>query len=251
VYAVAILRGRDDRYHRLGFFLPFTLGAVITPFQIIAGDYAAKFLAHYQPTKLAAIEGVYQTGPYIPLTLGGVAVGDQLRYGLEIPDGLSLLVGYRPDTVVRGLNDTPRELWPPITVVHLSFDVMVGVGFFLLALGACLLFGWLARRRRGVRPAGWRVFLRLAAIAGPASVVALEAGWTVTEEGRQPWVVWGLMSVHDAVNPAPGLRIGLWLVLVVYAGMTVATVYVLRRLATGHPIPVAPRESDVEQYRVV
>lgn len=252
VYAIALLRGRWDRYHRLGFFLPFTFGALITPFQIAAGDYAARFLAHYQPTKLAAIEGVYHTGAHVPLTVGGIAGDGQLRYGIEIPDGLSLLVGSHPGTVVRGLDQVPRALWPPVTAVHLSFDVMVGTGFFLLALGGWLAVGWWARRRRRrAELPGWPVFLVLAAVAGPAAVVALEAGWTVTEEGRQPWIVWGLMSVHDAVNPASGLRVGLWLVLAVYAGMTIATVYVLRRLVTQHPVPLALREHDVEQYRVV
>lgn len=251
VYAVAMLRGRRDRYHRLGFFLPFCLGAVVAPFQIAAGDYAARFLAHYQPTKLAAAEVVYRTGSHVPLTLGGIGGPGHVRYGLEVPDGLSLLVGYHPDTVVQGLDAVPRSLWPPITAVHLSFDVMVGIGFFLLFMGVWLLVGWWIRRHGDGELPGWPGFLVLAAIAGPASVVALEAGWTVTEEGRQPWVVQGLMSVHDAVNPAPGLRIGLWLVLVVYAGMTIATVYVLRQLARQHPVPFAPQERDVEEYRVV
>ncbi|MEU9445723.1 cytochrome ubiquinol oxidase subunit I [Streptomyces sp. NPDC048304] len=81
--------------------------------------------------------------------------------------------------------------------------------------------------------------------------MALESGWSVTELGRQPWIVYGVMSVRDAVNPAPGLMTGLWLVLVVYAAMTVATVYVLRRLARGTAVPVAPQEADVRGYPVV
>jgi cytochrome d ubiquinol oxidase subunit I len=146
--------------------------------------------------------------------------------------------------VITGLDRVPRDLWPPVTGVHLSFDLMVGVGFFLLALGV-----WFAAARWW-RRAPNRVFLVLGAIAGPAAVVALECGWTVTEEGRQPWVVQGVMSVHDAVNPAPGLMVGLWLVLVVYAGLTVAVVYVMRRLARQTPVPTAPQERDVESYPV-
>ncbi|GAB2988282.1 cytochrome ubiquinol oxidase subunit I [Amycolatopsis acidiphila] len=249
VYAVALLRGRRDRYHRLGFFLPLTIGAVVTPVQIVVGDWAARFVANYQPTKLAAMEGVYHTGTHVPLTIGGIAQGDRLRYGLEIPDGLSLLVGYSPDTEIRGLDQVPRDRWPPVTGVHLAFDLMVGVGFFLLLVAVWLAVGAFLRRRRGrfLLPRAFWVF---GLVAGPAAVVALEAGWTVTEEGRQPWIVQGVMSVRDAVNPAPGLMVGLWLVLVVYAGMTVGVVYVLRRLAKQTPVPVAPQERDVEDYPV-
>ncbi|MFE3034152.1 cytochrome ubiquinol oxidase subunit I [Streptomyces canus] len=251
VYAVAMLRGRRDAYHRVGFFIPLTLGAIVTPFQIVVGDWAARFLADYQPAKLAAIEGVYRTGSHVPLTIGGISDGNGLKYGLEIPNGLSLLVGYRTDTVVKGLDRVPPAQRPPVTGVHWAFDLMVAVGFFLLALGAWLLWTWWRSRRTGGELSTPRLFLALAAVAGPAAVVALECGWTVTELGRQPWIVWGVMSVREAVNPAPGLMTGLWLVLVVYAAMTVATVYVLRRLARGTPVPQAPQEEDVTGYPVV
>ncbi|MEU2589136.1 cytochrome ubiquinol oxidase subunit I [Streptomyces avermitilis] len=254
VYAVALLRGRRDTYHKAGFYIPFTLGAVVTPFQIFVGDWAARFLADYQPSKLAAMEGVYTTGSHVPLTLGGIARDDALRYGLEVPNGLSLLVGYRPDTVVQGLDKVPRSQWPAVTGVHWAFDLMVSIGFFLLAMGAWLLLSWWRGRRTDSElfdQRGSRLFLWLAAVGGPASVIALESGWCVTELGRQPWIVWGVMSVRDAVNPAPGLMTGLWLVLVVYAAMTVATVYVLRRLAKDMAVPLAPQEEDVLSYPVV
>ncbi|MFJ1967687.1 cytochrome ubiquinol oxidase subunit I [Streptomyces sp. NPDC087903] len=251
VYAVALLRGRRDTYHRAGFVIPFTLGAVVTPFQILVGDWAARFLADYQPAKLAAIEGVYTTGSHVPLTIGGIAGDDGLKYGLEVPNGLSLLVGYSPDTVVKGLDRVPRGQWPAVTGVHWAFDLMVSIGFFLMAMGLWLLWAWWRRRRTGGELPFNRLFLMLAAVSGPAAVVALESGWCVTELGRQPWIVWGVMSVRDAVNPAPGLMAGLWLVLVVYAAMTVATVYVLRRMTRGTPVPQAPQEEDVSRYPVV
>ncbi|MEU7301596.1 cytochrome ubiquinol oxidase subunit I [Streptomyces sp. NPDC007206] len=254
VYAVALLRGRRDAYHRAGFVLPFTVGAVAAPFQIVVGDWATRFLSDYQPVKLAAIEGVYRTGSHIPLTIGGVAGNNGLEDGLKVPDGLSLLVGYRADTVVKGLDQVPRSQWPAVTGVHWAFDLMVAIGFFLLALGVWLLLAWWRTRRAGDGLLDRRastLLLALVALAGPASVVALESGWSVTELGRQPWIVYGVMSVRDAVNPAPGLMTGLWLVLVVYAAMTVATVYVLRRLARGTAVPVAPQEADVRGYPVV
>ncbi|MGR6968433.1 cytochrome ubiquinol oxidase subunit I [Streptomyces cynarae] len=256
VYAVAMLRGRRDRYHRLGFTVPLVLGAIVTPVQLVVGDWAARFLAHYQPVKLAAMEGVYRTGDHVPLTIAGIAGPRGLRYGLRIPDGLSLLVGYSPNTVVKGLEEVPPDQRPPVTGVHLAFDLMVACGLFLMAVSVWLLVLGLRRRRRGgawlegeTRPL--RAFLALGVLTGPAAVVALECGWTVTEEGRQPWIVWGLLRVHDAVNVAPGLMVGLWLVVGVYVLMTVATVYVLRRLTRDRPVPLAPQEHDVREYPVV
>jgi cytochrome d ubiquinol oxidase subunit I len=240
VYAVGMARGRRDRYHRLGFLIPFTFAAVVTPLQIAAGDYAARFLAHYQPAKLAAAEGLFHTGSHVPLHLGGIAQDGQLRYAIAIPDGLSLLVGESPRTVVIGLDRFPPAVRPPVTAVHLCFDLMVAIGFGFLLLGLWLLITW--RRRRDLPRSPW--FLRLAALAGVASVVAVEAGWVVTEVGRQPWVVYGYQRTADAVNPAPGLTTGLLIVLAVYVALTVAAVYVLRRLARGGR--VAPQEPDTQ-----
>ncbi|GAB3132416.1 cytochrome ubiquinol oxidase subunit I [Microbispora hainanensis] len=239
VYAVALLRGRRDRYHRLGFLVPFTLAGALTPVQIVVGDYAARFLADYQPTKLAAMEGLTRTGPNAPLSLGGIFVGDRLRYALEIPSGLSLLVGYSPDTVVQGLDRTPPADRPPVTPVHLCFDVMVGIGVLLLLLSAWLAFSWW-RRREIPRS---RLFLWPAAASGVLAVVAVEAGWVVTELGRQPWVVYGKLRTADAVNPAPNLWAGLLLLIVVYTVLTVSTVYVLRLMARARPV-AAPQEPE-------
>ncbi len=238
VYAVGLLRGRRDRYHRLGFSVPFTLAAVVTPFQILAGDYAARFLAEYQPTKLAAMEGLHRTGSHAPLTVGGVYVDDRLRYGLEIPNGLSLLVGYSPDAVVQGLDRTPPADRPPVTPVHLCFDLMVGIGFLLLLLGLWLAVNWWLRREI---PRS-RLFLWLAAAAGALSAIAVEAGWVVTEVGRQPWTVYGKLRTSEAVNPAPGLWLGFVFLTVIYVILTVSTVYVLRYLVR--------RERGAPQERV-
>jgi cytochrome d ubiquinol oxidase subunit I len=239
VYAIGMLRGRRDRYHRLGFLVPFTFAAIVTPVQIGAGDYAARFLAHYQPTKLAAAEGLFRTGPNAPLHVGGIVRDGELRYAIEIPDGLSLLVGERPSTVVVGLDRVAPADRPPVTIVHLSFDLMVAIGVGLLLLGVWLLIAWL--RRRDLPRSPW--FLRFAAVAGAAAVVAVEAGWVLTEVGRQPWVVYGHLRTADAVNPAPGLAAGLVIVVAVYLALTVAAGYVLRRLTRGGA-RVAPQEPD-------
>jgi cytochrome d ubiquinol oxidase subunit I len=225
VYAAGMLRGRRDDYHRTGFRVPFTVAAIITPIQIGVGDWAAHFVADYQPTKLAAMEGVYRTANGVPLHLGGVAIDGRLRYAIEIPDGLSLLAHWNPNARIVGLDQVPVADHPPVNVVHLSFQLMVACGFALLLVAA-----WYAVLRRRKRELN-RWFLRAAVLCGPAAVVALEAGWTTTETGRQPWIVYGVLRTADAVNPAPGLRAGLYVILLVYTVLTVASVYVLRRLA--------------------
>ncbi|HEX2131759.1 MAG TPA: cytochrome ubiquinol oxidase subunit I, partial [Actinophytocola sp.] len=243
VYAVGLLRGRRDRHHRLGFAVPFTFAAVLAPVQVVVGDWAAHFLADYQPLKLAAIEGLAETTAGAPLSLGGVYVDGELRYALEIPNALSLLAHWDPNAVVLGLDQAPPELRPPVNVVHWSFQIMVGIGFALVALGVWFAVAWW--RRRDLPRSRW--FLRAAAVAGPATVVAMEAGWVVTEVGRQPWIVYDVMLTRDAVNPQPGLLVGLLIVLAVYAALTVASIYVLRRLARSGPVPakqVAPQESE-------
>ncbi|SDN34592.1 Cytochrome bd terminal oxidase subunit I [Lentzea albidocapillata subsp. violacea] len=241
VYAAAMLRGKRDRYHRLGFLVPFTVAAALAPVQVVVGDWAAHFLADYQPLKLAAIEGLTHTTQGAPLSLGGVYVDGELRYALEIPNALSLLAHWDPDALVLGLDQAPADLRPPVNVVHWSFQIMVAIGFALVALGGWLAWTWW--RRRAIPRTRW--FLAAAALAGPAAVLALEAGWVVTEVGRQPWVVYNVLLTRDAVNPQPGLTTGLLLVLAVYAALTVATVYVLRKLARRGPVParaLAPQE---------
>ncbi|WP_188186862.1 cytochrome ubiquinol oxidase subunit I [Nonomuraea sp. SYSU D8015] len=247
VYAVAMLRGRRDRYHRLGLLLPLTVAAAITPVQIGVGDWAAHFVADNQPVKLAAMEGVFETQRGAPLHIGGVVVDGELRYALEIPNGLSLLAHWDPDAEIMGLNEVPPADRPPVNVVHWSFQIMVAGGFALLGLAAWLGVAWW--RRRELPRSRW--FLRATALSGVVAVLALEAGWVVTEVGRQPWIVYGVLRTAEAVNPAPGLVWGFVLVSVVYAVLTVATVYVLRRLARDKPVPIAPQERDVTDYKVV
>ncbi|MGH3670177.1 MAG: cytochrome ubiquinol oxidase subunit I [Pseudonocardiaceae bacterium] len=245
VYAVAMLRGRRDRYHRLGLLVPLVLGVAAAPVQIVVGDWAARYVSAEQPTKLAAMEGLFRSGTHAPLAVGGFYSGNELHGALHIPDGLSLLVHLRPDGYIAGLDQVPPELRPPVPIVHLAFDTMVGIGFGLLTLGVWLGYCWW--RRRELPRSRW--FLRAVALSGVAAVAAMEAGWVTTEVGRQPWIVYRVLLVDDAVNPAPGLGWGLVAVLAVYAVLTVATVYVLRRLAR-HPVPAAPQERDVTEYQV-
>ena len=239
VYAVAMLRGRRDAYHRYGLLIPLTVAAIASPIQIGVGDWIANTVAENQPVKLAAMEGLFKTGTAVPLSLGGIYYDDELHYGLEIPWGLSLLVTHSPDGEVIGLESVPPDLRPPVNVVHLAYNVMVGLGSAFLLLAAWL--GWTWWRHRRIPRTPW--FLRAVALSGPACILAMEAGWITTEVGRQPFIVYGVLRTEDAVSPAPGLFLGFYAVLVIYVLLTALTVYVLRRLARSHATP-APQERD-------
>ncbi len=247
VYATAMLRGRDDAYHRLGLRISLSLGALIAPLQIFVGDWAARYVADEQPTKLAAMEGLFHSGPNADLSVGGFYSGNALHGAIHIPSGLSILLHGNPDAKVAGLDAVPASLRPPVAIVHLGFDTMVGLGSALLLLGAW--FGWAAWRRHDLPKTRW--FLRATAVSGIGAVVAMESGWIVTEVGRQPWVVYGLLKTSAAVNPAPGIDLGLPVLTVVYALLTVVLIMVLRRMTRSTPVPVAPQEADVDSYSVV
>jgi cytochrome d ubiquinol oxidase subunit I len=231
-HAWALLRGRGTRYHRTGLALALTVAMVVAPIQIVVGDWAARHVAATQPTKLAAIEGVTSTVKGAPLHIGGLYIGGEVKGAIRIPDLLSLLAYDDPHAIVQGLDVVPAADRPPVNVVRTSFQLMVAIGFALLALGAWLGFAW--RRRRALPRSRW--FLRAVVAAGPAAVLALECGWVVTEVGRQPWIVYHVMRTRDAVSDASGLRYGYFLLIAVYLVLAVATFSVLRRLAHA-PLP--------------
>jgi cytochrome bd ubiquinol oxidase subunit I len=241
VYAVGMLRGRRDQRHRFGLLIPLTLAAVITPVQIGVGDWIANTVADNQPAKLAAMEGQFETTAGASLSLGGIYYDDELHYAIELPYGLSLLIHHDPDGVVQGLEEFPEQDRPPVNVVHLAYNAMVGLGSALLLLA--LVFGWTWWRKHRIPTSAW--FLRAVAVSGVAAIVAMEAGWVTTEVGRQPWIVYDILRTADAVSPAPGLYLGFYAVVIIYVLLTALTVFVLRRLARSPGTP-APQEIDAE-----
>jgi cytochrome d ubiquinol oxidase subunit I len=228
VYAGGVLRGRRDRYHYTGFAIGFVPAAVLTPFQIFVGDVAARAIATDQPVKFAAMEYVPHTSTHVPEWLGGVYVNGHVYGGIRIPSMDSLLVGFSPRTKVIGWDSVPASQRPPVVwLIHLCFDVMVGLGSLLLLVGLWAAFIWWRRRRLP----NHRLFWLLGAVGGLAAVAAMECGWVVTEVGRQPWVVYRRMTTADAATTNGGVAVTLTLMLVVYAVLGVATVLILRMLA--------------------
>jgi cytochrome d ubiquinol oxidase subunit I len=235
IHAALLLRDGGRGFHRKALGIALTVAAVAAIAQPISGDVAAKGIARDQPLKLAAAEAHFVSGPRAPLHVGGLA---DVRRGrvdgaLAIPGGLSFLAFGDVDAKVAGLDAFPRGDWPPVRQLHLAFDAMVGAGSLmaLLAVVAAVL----AWQRRGLPDARW--FLRALALSGPLGFVALEAGWLVTEWGRQPWIVRGAMRTADAVTPFPYKAAPFWLFTLTYFFLAGAVAYLLWRqiAATGAP----------------
>jgi cytochrome d ubiquinol oxidase subunit I len=228
VYAMGMLRGRRDHYHRLGLLIPLTVGAIATPIQFAVGDTAARAIAEDQPVKFAAMECVQTTHRNVTEYIGGICTDDGVKGGIGIPGLDSFLVGFSTDTKVTGLDSVPEDERPPFnTLLHLCFDAMVGICTILMALGAWLAWTWW--RRREIPRTPW--FLRSVSVSGIAAIVALECGWIVTEVGRQPWIVYKVMRTEDAVTGASGVWFTFAGTLILYAALGVATVLILRTMS--------------------
>jgi cytochrome d ubiquinol oxidase subunit I len=252
VYAAGIVRGRRDRYHYTGFAIPFVLAAVLTPFQIFVGDTAARAIARDQPVKFAAMEYVTQTSRNVPEWLGGIYTNGRIYAGLKVPAMDSLLVGFGPRTKVIGWDSVPAAYRPPVVwLIHLCFDVMVGLGFLLLLAGMWAAWAWWRRRRLPSQ----RLFWLLGAVSGLAAIVAMECGWVVTEVGRQPWVVYRLQTTTAAATTNGGVIASLSVVIIGYAVLGTATILVLRILARrwrrddtqAADVPYGPQDRTLER----
>ena len=245
VYAVGWLRGRRDRYHRLGFLVPFTVAAIVTPLQIGIGDTIARSVYQKQPAKFATIEIVWTTGPDQPEYLYGRLQPDgTVDGGIKIPGLDSFLAGFSRDTVVQGLSDIPADQRATVrqaTIAHWAFDTMVGIGTVLLLLSLWYGLAWL--RRRDMPRSRW--FYRCAAVSGVASVIAVEAGWITAEVGRQPWIVYGHMKVAEAVTniSAGPIWLSFAVLVLVYALIAWAFVGMLLRMR------IRWRHQDAERAR--
>ncbi|AKQ70731.1 Cytochrome d ubiquinol oxidase subunit I [Myxococcus hansupus] len=231
IHAFVLLRHPGAAFHKKALSVALPLACVTALLQPVVGDLSAKHVAKAQPVKLAAMEGQFETERGAPLRLGGlpnVETGE-VPYALDIPKGLSILAFADPDAEVKGLNAFPRDEWPPVGKVHVAFQVMVGTGS-AMALLALASLGW--RWRKKAWPHG-RKWLWAWLLSGPLGVVAMEAGWLVTEWGRQPWILRGVMRTADAVTPVPHLAAPFWTFTAVYLFLGVTVVLLLVRQVAG------------------
>ena len=214
VHAFMLRRSPDSRFHQRAFALAFGLALVATPLQLVTGDLSAKHIARHQPSKLAAAEALYTTQAGAPLNL----------FGLHIPKMLSVLAFADPDAVVTGLDAIPEDDRPPVRVVHWAFQIMVLAGLIMIGLVAWGVWVW---RRLG---APWKSRRLLTAFvwAAPVGLIAVEAGWVVTEVGRQPWIIRGVMRTAEAVTPMPGLVVPLTVFCALYLALGLVVIGLLR-----------------------
>ena len=242
IHAFMLRRDPHNRFHQTALGIALVVGGITAILQPFSGDLLAKSVAQTQPVKLAAFEGQFQTEKGAPLRIGGLPdeTARETRYAIEIPYGLSLLAYGDPQSTIKGLNDFPPDVHPPVAIVHLSFQIMVacGVAMMLVALWAAWRF---LRRRRERKWADSKWFLRAIVFAAPLGFIAIETGWTVTEVGRQPWIIYGMMRTSEAVTPMPNLVVPFLTFTVLYIFLAIITVFLLLRQVAASPRVPEPK----------
>jgi cytochrome bd ubiquinol oxidase subunit I len=233
VHALMIIRKQNVWFHTVAFRIAMTFGAVAAFLQPISGDLSAKDVAKRQPAKLAAMEALFKTTASAPLLIGGIpdTKNERVDYAIEIPGMLSFLVHGNFHDEVKGLDTVPAEHHPPVLITHVAFQIMVAAGMFMLLLSILFLISlkqklWINKK--------W--FLILFVIATPLGFLAVEAGWTVTEVGRQPWIIQGIMKTSDAVTPMPGIRYSFYIFTTIYIILSVIVLFLLQRQIRMVPV---------------
>ena len=246
IHAILLLRGGEEALNRLAIrlTLPILIGSSII--QPMIGHWAAQDIAERQPLKLAAMEAHFKTESRASLVIGGLpdVEAQRVDYAIKIPGALSFLAFNDFDATVRGLEEFPRDEWPPITIVHFAFQIMVGLGTAMAGLAGLALMGLLLKK-----PWLWdRRLLMLWGLMAPAGFIAIEAGWVVTEVGRQPWIIYGIMKTEDAVSPFTGQVWHLVTFVSLYLGIGLANVMMWwNQVSHGHLI--GPPSTNLEAWR--
>lgn len=224
IHAYLYLKGRAPKLNMKALKIAMAVGAISSLIQPFIGHFAAQRVAVFQPAKLAAMEGHFQTSRNAPLYIGGIPNEEtkEMKWGIAIPGALSFLAFNSFDAEVIGLDRFPEDEWPPVAMTHISFQIMVGIGTLLAAISA-LYFFYL---RKGNFP---KYFLWTLAAITPLGFIAVEAGWMVTELGRQPWIIYGFLKTKEALTPVPGMRYHFFLFLGLYLLLGFVTAWLLRR----------------------
>lgn len=223
-HAFLLLRNKTSRLHLRALKIAMVFATIASFAQPLIGHFAAQRVAVLQPAKLAAMEGHFQTSSMAPLYLGGIpdVEKQEMKWGLKIPGALSFLAFNDPSAEVKGLDQFPKEEWPPVVIVHLAFQLMVALGSALVLVSLVYLWFW----RKKILPA-W--LLKILICSTPLGFVAIEAGWIVTEVGRQPWIIYGILKTAESVTPVPGMVFHFYFFLILYLLLSVITLWLFRR----------------------
>jgi cytochrome d ubiquinol oxidase subunit I len=231
IHAWLLLRRGRNRFDEAAIGIAILVGGVAVLLQGVSGDALARMVAEKQPMKLASLEGQFHTEIGAPLRIGGIPFPDEreTKYAIEIPHGLSLLAFHNPNALIKGLDQEPQSDWPNVRIVHICFQIMVGCGS-LLSLFA-LAAGWISWKKRLLHT----LLLKVLVLISPLGFVALEAGWMVTELGRQPWIIYHLMRTKDAVTSMPNVAITFSVMIAVYVILGIVVAWLLSRHVIGAP----------------
>jgi cytochrome d ubiquinol oxidase subunit I len=234
VHAFMILRKKNLEFHKKAFRIAAVFAGVAAILQPLSGDHSAKDLARRQPAKLAAMEAVFQTQTHAPLLIGGIPdeKNKTVRYGLEVPGMLSFMISGHSGSEVKGLDQVPEADQPPVRITHLAFQLMVALGLIMFLISVLYFFSLWKKRSWQEKPG----LMKLFALATPIGFLAVEAGWTVTEVGRQPWIIYGVMRTADAVTPMPGIQYSFYLFTAVYFSLALIVVFLLYRQIRMVPV---------------
>ena len=244
VHALMIIRKKNAKFHYMAFRIAIVFAAVAALLQPLSGDISAKSVAKRQPAKLAAMEAHFKTEKFSPLIIGGIpdVKTKEVNYAIKIPGLLSFMTYDDFNAEVTGLDRIPVKDQPPVAITHYAFQVMVGLGMLMMAIALIYFIALFWKKKWFTAP--W--FLKLFVAAIPLGFIALEAGWTVTEVGRQPWIIQGIMRTADAVTPMPGIRYSFYLFTAVYFSLSLVVTFMLYR-----QIKMVPKMYDPETIKPI
>jgi cytochrome d ubiquinol oxidase subunit I len=234
IHAWLLLRRGRNRIDEVALGIALTLAGTAVLMQSVSGDALARMVAAKQPMKLASLEGQFKTEKGAPLRIGGIpfSESEETKYAIEIPHGLSLLAFHKPNAVIEGLDEEPKSDWPNVRAVHICFQIMVGCGSLLSVFA--IASGWVFWKKRSL--SGNRLVMKGAVLVAPLGFVALEAGWMVTELGRQPWIIYHLLRTKDAVTPMPYLSITFTVMTLIYLILAIVVAWLLSKHVIGLPV---------------
>lgn len=243
IHALLYLKHRDQEIHAKALKIALTIGAIAALLQPLSGDISAKNVAKYQPAKLAAMESLFKTSQPASIIIGGIpdTAAQEVKYAIHLPRLLSFLAHGSFNAEVTGLDQFDKSEWPPVIIVHFAFQIMVFMGMIMAITGA-LHFLFLLKWKGNSQKDWWLKWLTLIT---PAGFIAVEAGWIVTEVGRQPWIIYGILKTSESVTPMPGIQYSFYLVSFIYVSLSFVVFRLMKRQINSlHAESIKLRKND-------